>query len=259
MTKSISNDPSGKKGSGADRLLASDNTRIKMRVNVPDTTYCEVTAATPSVAALTVQPDSNKRFAHMWAHMSFLAPASARAIGSYVVEVKADDDADWEPAFTPDSEQMLLPVALDVCADPDQPGVNRCETMAAGTEIDATISGLKQATHYQVRVTARDRTCGQFGATAMAEVTTPQRTFSTVTPCFVASAAYGTPLTAEIGVLRMLRDRHLENHALGRRLVALYYAWGPSLAAPVREHTWLAQAVRGMLWPVVKLAQWWMN
>jgi hypothetical protein len=131
--------------------------------------------------------------------------------------------------------------------------------MAAGTEIDATLAGLKQATHYQVRVTARDRTCGQFGSAALAEITTPVRTFSTVSPCFVASAAYGTPLAAEIGVLRMLRDRQLANHALGRALIDLYYSVGPKLAAPVREHAWLAWGVRGILWPVVTLAHWWME
>jgi hypothetical protein len=259
MTKSISNDPAGRKGSGADRLLASDNARLRMRVSVPDSTYCQVTPAAPSVAALKISPDANKRFAHMWAHLSFRAPASQRPIGSYLVEIKADDDAEWEPAFTPDSEQMLLPVALDLCADPDQPGINRCETMAAGTEIDATISGLKQATHYQVRVTARDRTCGEFGSAAMADVTTPVRTFSTVTPCFVASAAYGTPLTSEIGVLRMLRDRQLANNALGRALIELYYSVGPKLATPVREHRWLASSVRAILWPVVTFAHWWME
>jgi hypothetical protein len=259
MTKSISNDPAAQKGSGADRLIASNNARVRVNVTVPDSAYCQDTPAPPAVQSLKVQPDANKRFAHMWAHLSFRAPESQRPIGSYQVEVKSDDDVEWEPAFTPDSEQALLPVALDLCVDPDQPGVNRCEGMPAGTEIDATISGLKQATHYEVRVTARDRTCGELGAVAMAEVTTPQRTFSTVTPCFVATAAYGTPLAGEIGTLRMLRDRQLATSRLGRQLIALYYSVGPSIAEPVREHGWLASAVRAILWPVVKLTQWWMN
>jgi hypothetical protein len=259
MTKSISNDPATKRGSGADRLIASDNARVRLRVTVPDTAYCETTTVPAAVQSLKVQPDTNKRFAHMWVHVSFRAPESQRPIGSYQVEIKSDDDVEWEPAFTPDSEQALLPVALDVCSDPDQPGINRCEDMPAGTEIDATISGLKQATHYQVRVTARDRTCGAVGPVAMAEVTTPQRTFSTVTPCFVATAAYGSPLAGEIGTLRMLRDRHLASNALGRQLIAFYYAVGPVLAEPVREHEWLAAAVRSILWPVVKLTHWWMN
>jgi hypothetical protein len=259
MTKSITDDPVGKRGSGADRLLVTDSARLKLRVSVPDSAYCQVTAAPAAVQSLQVVPDSNKRFAHMWAHLSFRAPESQRPIGSYQVEVKADDDVEWEPAFTPDSEQMLLPVALDVCADPDAPGVNRCEGMAAGTTIDATLSGLKQSTHYQVRVTARDRTCGESGAPALADITTPERSFSTVTPCFVASAAYGSPLAGEIGTLRMLRDRHLATNAVGRQLIALYYSIGPALAEPVREHEWLAGAVRAILGPLVKFTAWWMD
>jgi hypothetical protein len=258
MTKSISNDPVARKGSGADRLLAVDGARVNLRVIVPDSAYCQTTPAPPPVAELKLAPDADKKFAHMWAHMSFRAPASERPIGSYLVEIKADGAA-WEPAFTPDDEQTLLPVALDLCADPDRPGSNRCEGMAAGTEIDATIAGLTQSTHYEVRVTARDRTCGQLGTAASADIITPQRTFSTVTPCFVATAAYGSPLASEIGVLRMLRDRHLQNHAFGRMLVDLYYAAGPALAEPVAQNAWLGRTVRSVLWPVVKVAQWWMD
>jgi hypothetical protein len=110
-----------------------------------------------------------------------------------------------------------------------------------------------------VRVTPRDRSCGEQGATLSTEVTTRERVFATVTPCVVATAAYGSPLADQISVLRALRDRHLANHALGRAFIQLYYAVGPSLAAPVREHPWLASAVRSALTPVVQLAAWWMN
>jgi hypothetical protein len=258
MTASISNDSSGRMGSGADRLLAVNEARASLRVLTPDSPYCQSTHPPGGVQELKVEPDADKHYAHMWAHLSFRAPVSERPIGSYSVEIKADN-SDWEQAYTPDSEQELLPVALDICADPDNPGVNRCEGMQAGSLMEATISGLRASSHYQVRVTPRDRSCGEQGATLSTEVTTRERVFATVTPCFVATAAYGSPLADQISVLRALRDRHLANHALGRAFIQLYYAVGPSLAAPVREHPWLASAVRSVLTPVVKLAAWWMD
>jgi hypothetical protein len=258
MTKSISNDPAGSAGSGADRLLLIDNVRASLRVITPDSPYCQTTQKPGAVQELEIEPDADERYAHMWAHLTFRAPPSDRPIGSYLIEIKADD-SDWEQAFTPDTEQELLPVALDICADPSQPGKNRCESMPPGTPLEATISGLRQSTHYVIRVTPRDRSCGEMGSPADTEITTPERTFTTVTPCFVASAAYGSPLASQIGVLRALRDRHLANHALGRAFIDFYYAVGPRLAEPVRQHPWLASAVRAVLAPVVALTDWWMN
>ena len=258
MTKSITNDPSGNMGSGADRLLAVNNVRASMRVVTPDSPYCQTTQPPGPVQELTLSPDPDERYAHMWARLSLRTPVSDRPIGSYTVEVKAAN-ADWEPAFTPDAEQMFLPVALDICADPDEPGKNRCETLPPGSELEATIAGLMPSSQYQVRVTPRDRPCGETGPTVTADFTTPERTFTTVTPCFVATAAYGSPLAEQISVLRALRDRHLANHALGRAFIDFYYAVGPALAEPVREHPWLASMVRAVLTPVVELVDWWLR
>jgi hypothetical protein len=85
---------------------------------------------------------------------------------------------------------------------------------------------------------------------------TKARVFATVTPCFVATAAWGSPLAAEVGVLRRLRDRHLQNNALGRALVSAYYGVGPALADVIRERAGLRAAVRVALAPAVALAHW---
>jgi hypothetical protein len=258
MDASISDDPGQRPGSGADRLLAQDGQRASLRVLAPDSPYCKQTQPPGAVSELKATPHPDEKRAHMWARLSFRVPESERQIGSYLVEVKPDG-ADWEQAYTPDTEQELLPVAMDVCADPEQPGRNRCITMESGTQLSVVLAGLRPSAHYAVRVTPRDRECGELGEAASAEVTTREVTFSTVSPCFIATAAYGSPLADEIFVLRAARDRYLASNALGRALVATYYAVGPTLAEPVREHPWLASVVRAILAPIVSLTAWWMN
>jgi hypothetical protein len=258
LDESISDDDAAQSGSGADRLLAQNGVRASLRVLAPDSPYCQRTQPAGAVGELKAEPYPSKSRAHMWARLSFDAAPSERQISSYVVEVKAEG-SDWEQAYTPDAEQELLPVAMDVCADPDHPAQNRCAEMAAGTPLSVTLAGLRQSTHYQVRVTPRDHDCGELGQSLTTDFTTRARAFSTVTPCFVATAAYGTPLAGQIAVLRAARDRYLIPHAWGRALVDFYYRVGPSLAQPVRAHPWLASAVRAILAPIVSLTAWWME
>jgi len=96
-------------------------------------------------------------------------------------------------------------------------------------------------------------------ATSTTTLSTPERKFATVSPCFIASAAYGSPLASEVGILRTVRDRYLAPTAPGRAFIKLYYELGPSLAEPVREQPWLASTVRFLLTPVVRLFAWWVD
>lgn len=73
--------------------------------------------------------------------------------------------------------------------------------------------------------------------------------------CMIATATYGTPLAAEIGVLRGLRDRRLLGNALGTALVDIYYRVSPPLADHVAQEPLAAAAIRGLLHPILLAAR----
>lgn len=74
--------------------------------------------------------------------------------------------------------------------------------------------------------------------------------------CFIATAAYGSAMAEEVRYLRAFRDQYLLTHAIGRRLVQLYYRFSPPVAATLRGHDGWRALVRIGLAPWVTLSRW---
>jgi PKD repeat protein len=74
-------------------------------------------------------------------------------------------------------------------------------------------------------------------------------------PCFIATAAYGTPLGGDIDALRAVRDRFLLDSTLGTAFVDAYYRVSPPIADAVAAHPALATLVRLMLAPVIWMSR----
>jgi len=98
---------------------------------------------------------------------------------------------------------------------------------------------------YRAKVTISDPDTGEIFGEDEVEVEI------TMTPCFIATAAYGSAMHEEVNTLRALRDQHLMKNTLGRRFVELYYRYSPPVAEYIQDKPNLRRAVRLMLKPLV--------
>jgi hypothetical protein len=210
-------------------------------------------AADPSppraVEELSLQPYPDALRAHTWVQLRMRAARAELPLHAYEVRVATEPITDVASFIRNGRQAKNATDAAEGATSLSLPA-----DVPAGQWIDTAIGDLVAETHYYVGVRATDE-ANQPGPIAVAEITTAKRSFATVTPCFVASVAYGSPLAAEVGVLRRVRDRYLLPQALGRSAVAAYYRVGAQAAAWLRPHHTLRDALRLVLTPAVGLAR----
>lgn len=69
--------------------------------------------------------------------------------------------------------------------------------------------------------------------------------------CFIATAAYGSPLAPEVVLLQNFRDTYLSRSALGEKFIRAYYRSSPSLAAWIRHNAAGRFFTRCLLTPLI--------
>ena len=73
--------------------------------------------------------------------------------------------------------------------------------------------------------------------------------------CFIATAAYGTPMATEIDTLRTFRNEYLLTNTIGSAFVDTYYRLSPPIANVVAQHSAIATIIRIALTPLIWILQ----
>jgi serine protease len=72
--------------------------------------------------------------------------------------------------------------------------------------------------------------------------------------CFIATAAFGSPMEKHVGILQDFRDRRLLTNGPGRAFVKFYYEVSPAIAAKIAQSTTGRFVTRAALMPLVGAA-----
>ena len=240
----MTDDPKDSPGKGADRLrVMSSGNRLEVDVRPP--LDCESDAPPSAVTNLQVSREKDDLHAHEWVVMEFDAASDDNRVYRYDVRTSTEPITDDNflralpaKAGTVQAEELVVPT--------DVP---------AGKKISLEVGGLFASQEFYFAVAAFDA-CAHRSPLATTKFTTPGRTFTTVKPCFVATAAFGTPMADEVNVLRRFRDHYLDTNAVGRAFVAAYYRVGPVMADIIRDRPILRKGVRALLSPLIALARW---
>ena len=214
-------------GSGGDRLAMNTDEngswRVKVSVAPCDPSLCEMPQ---SPSKLSFSDITDTTF-----HLDFLVPSGAPA-SEYRVRYQSS-----EP-ITTDNFSRALPAPSANLGPP-------------GSKVGTQIVGLLPKTKYYLAVQPVSR-CGVAGPIATAEIDTSSANFTTLSGCFIATAAFGSELEPEVNLLRRVRDRYLMNNPLGQTLVGSYYTVSPGIALLVTQNAPLKELVRSTLRPMAQ-------
>jgi hypothetical protein len=120
----------------------------------------------------------------------------------------------------------------------------------AGSVQSFELDGLLPQTDYWVGIRAYDA-CRNYSDVAIVPFTTADPQSGEVDACFIATAAYGSMMANDVGMLRHFRDTMLKSTVLGELAVETYYTFGPPVAGVVGESELLRATARAVLAPLV--------
>jgi hypothetical protein len=223
-------------GSGVGRLSLVTDAEGMFRVRVRSRVEFDVVVPNqPSQLAITAMSSRT-------ATVSFVAPgddAVSGTVRTYEIRYRIGDEAFTADNFDAADATVVPPSIVPV---------------PAGELQEIEIPGLLPETHYTVGIRAIDD-CKNSSEIASLAFSTPSRTVGEVDACFIATAAYGSPLAADVAMLRRVRDSVLRKTVLGELFVETYYTFGPPVAGVIGESELLRATARTALAPIVSFVR----
>jgi len=267
MDASISDDPSGAPGSGADRFRLLNGYRFKIALRVSAGTGtggtgggdgsggtggtmagdCSTSTGPAAPGDLQAGPVDDAKNSYQWGTLHFLVPASSHPIHNYEVRVGTSEITTSDPqTFTNAVQAVSASLEGDALVVPT--------TGAAGSPVDVNFGGLSPLTTYYVAVRAIDE-CAVVGPYAVSKkFATTRINFTKLSGCFVATAAYGSALSSQVESLRVARDALRRRSQVFAAATDLYYRSGPAAAAVIARSDATRAVVRTLLGPLVDIA-----
>ena len=130
--------------------------------------------------------------------------------------------------------------------------------------VSTDVIGLSANTTYHIRIVATNSAGTSYGS---------DQSFTTLTDagggggdaggggggggCFIATAAYGSPMESHVKVLRDFRDRFMLTNPVGKTFIDLYYTYSPPVADFIANHDTVRLMIRWSLLPLVGVS--WMS
>jgi hypothetical protein len=225
-------------GSGEARLLeiAGPGGTGRVHVNLEQCTPLVCAPAPPPPTSVTGLEPLPSALTASSAEIRFInASADGELVQAYDVRYRPGD------SMTADEFAQATPAPA---VEPGPPGI-------ATTVV---VQDLKPATRYVLGIRSIDG-CMQQSEIAVITFQTPVQKFKQLSGCFIATAAYGSAMEAQVAALRQARDRLRPTSTLLAAATDLYYRSGPAAADVLRRSDTARAVVRRVLGPVAAVAE----
>ena len=118
---------------------------------------------------------------------------------------------------------------------------------AESLSLDEDLARITEVTPIKPNLPVSQKTAAELAEEIIFDKTTKKKF------CFIATAAYGSPLAHEVVLLQRFRDKYLSRNSLGEKFLQAYYRFSPYLARLIRQNKVLKLLTIGLLTPIILL------